>query len=77
MKKISAVLLMSIGMLLAVMALQTTNAEETKTVAWYTANIREAKAKNQECHDQPNLKDSQECKNALHALEISFGVPHK
>ncbi|MGR8931295.1 MAG: EexN family lipoprotein [Gammaproteobacteria bacterium] len=54
------------------------NAEESaqasseNSVAWYVANIKEAKAKNQECHDNPSLQSSSDCANALHALEISF-----
>ncbi len=55
------------------------NAEESaqqsdnaKSVAWYVANIKEARAKNQECHDNPSMKTSSDCTNALHALEISF-----
>lgn len=76
MKKVSVVMLITMGALLTAMAFKTTNAEDAKSVAWYTANIKEAKAKNQECHDNLSIKDSQECKNALHALEISFGVRH-
>ena len=74
MKKVSLVVLITMGLVLSVMAFNTSNAEEAKTVAWYTANIREAKAKNQQCHDDPKAQASQECTNALHALEISFGV---
>lgn len=47
-------------------------ANEAKSVAWYVANIKEARAKNQECHDSPNTSATAECENALHALEISF-----
>lgn len=77
MKKVSVVVLITMGLILGAMAFNTSNAEDAKSVAWYTANIREAKVKNQQCHDNPNIKDNQECKNALHALEISFGVNHK
>lgn len=50
----------------------TQQAENTKSVAWYVANIREARTKNQECHDNPSMQTSSDCTNALHALEISF-----
>lgn len=57
--------------------LNVTNANEpdsgnVKTVAWYVANIKEARAQNQTCHDNPNLQGSENCVNALHALEITF-----
>jgi hypothetical protein len=76
MKKGSLIILITAGLVLTVMAFRTTQAEESKSVAWYAANIKEAKAKNQQCHDDPSIKSSeaQECANALHALEISFGV---
>jgi hypothetical protein len=43
-----------------------------KSVAWYTANIRDARLQNQICHDKPEIRDNEECINSLHALEISF-----
>jgi len=46
--------------------------EEIKSVAWYVANIREARQQNQTCHDSPGLQSTSNCVNALHALEISF-----
>lgn len=46
--------------------------EEIKSVAWFVANIREARQQNQTCHDSPSLQSSQNCINSLHALEISF-----
>ena len=70
-------MLVAAFLVLAVTAVKTSNAEESKTVAWYTANIKEAKAKIQECHDNPSLQSTPECANARHALEISFGVPSK
>jgi hypothetical protein len=51
--------------------------EANQSVAWYAANIPDAKAKNQLCHDNPEINSSQDCVNALHALEISFGVGKK
>ena len=48
---------------------------EAKSVAWYTANIKAAQAKNNECHRASNateLQSSPDCINALHAIEISF-----
>ncbi len=56
--------------------LTATNAEEVKSVAWYTANIRDARAKNQQCHDNAGTASSQDCVNALNALELSFAVSH-
>ncbi len=67
------------SLLLALSAFKVINAEETaqptveaKSVAWYVANVREAKSKNQECFDNPEIKQSEDCENALHALQISF-----
>lgn len=79
-QKHTAIFLAAISALVGVMAIQTTNAQssksDVKSVAWYTANIREAQAKNKECRAEENseLQSSTECANALHALEISFGV---
>ncbi len=67
--------------LIAVLAIQTTNAQssksDVKSVAWYAANIKVAEAKNKECRaDASNieLQSTAECENALHALEISFNA---
>ncbi len=77
MKKASLIVLVTAFLALTITAFKTSNAEEAKSVAWYSANIRDAKTKNQQCHDDPSIKSSQECLNAQHALEISFGVNHK
>ncbi len=77
MKKGSLIMLVTAVLALAFTAFKTSNAEEGKTVAWYAANIKEAKVKNQQCHDDPGIKSSLECQNAQHALEISFGVSSK
>lgn len=58
-------------------ALNVTNANEgasgdAKTVAWYVANIKDARAQNQACHDDPAIQGSANCANSLHALEITF-----
>lgn len=50
----------------------TTQSTEVKSVAWYVANVKEAKAKNQLCHDNPGKLPSEDCENSLHALQISF-----
>lgn len=50
-------------------------AEETKSVAWYTANLKEARAKNKECYGDPKATELQatpNCVNSLQALKISF-----
>jgi hypothetical protein len=77
MKKGSLIMLVTAVLVLTATMLKTSNAEDSKSVAWYVANIKEAQTKNQECHDNPNLKSSPECANALRALEISFGVSRK
>lgn len=77
MKKGSLIMLGTAFLILTVTAFNTTNAEDGKSVAWYTANIKEAKTKVQECHDNSSLQPSPECENARHALEISFGVTNK
>lgn len=77
MKKGSLIMLAAAISILAFTALRTSNAEEGKSVAWYAANIQEAKAKVQECHDNASIQSSPECGNARHALEISFGVKSK
>lgn len=81
MKKARIVMLMTaIFALLGVFFSSSHAAEEgkdAKTVAWYTANIKEAQARNKQCHDDPSIKNTTDCLSALHALEISFGVGHK
>jgi hypothetical protein len=64
-------------LVMTVITFKTSNAEDAKTIAWYAANIKEAQAKNKECHENSSLQSSPECVNALHALEISFGVGRK
>jgi hypothetical protein len=67
--------------LIAVLAIQTTNAQssksDVKSVAWYVANIKVAETKNKECRTDSNnveLQSTPECVNALQALELSFNV---
>lgn len=78
MKKNTVILILS-ALALALSAFQVISAEESstpaseaKSVAWYVANIKEARATNQQCHDNPGMQSSPDCANALHALEISF-----
>lgn len=83
MKK-SSIILISSAIVLVLSAFNVINAEESgnetsqaqaengKTVAWYVANIQEAKAKNKECFDNHIQKSAADCENALHALQISF-----
>ena len=78
MKKNTVILILS-ALALALSAFQVISAEESstttsdaKSVAWYVANIKEARATNQQCHDNPGMQPSPDCTNALHALEISF-----
>lgn len=77
MKKTNLIMMIAAVSVLTMTVFTTSNAEDSKTVAWYTANIKAAKTKVQECHDNASLKDSPECANARHALEISFGVAQK
>jgi hypothetical protein len=77
MKKSSLIMLGTVVLALSVTIFKTSNAEESKTVAWYSANIKVAQAKNQECYNNPSIKSSPDCLNAQHALEISFGLPSK
>lgn len=48
---------------------------EGKSVAWYVANIKEARAKNKECYSDAKAADlqaTQDCANSLQALKMSF-----
>lgn len=50
-------------------------AEDAKSVAWYVANPKEARAKNKECYGDPKAVDRQstpDCVNSLKALTMSF-----
>lgn len=76
MKKQIIVLVISV-LSLTLVGLKALNAQESgegqaKSVAWYVANLKDARTKNQLCHDTPNLQGSLDCQNALHALEITF-----
>lgn len=46
--------------------------EQAKSVAWYVANIREARKQNEVCFKDQALQTTEPCQNALHALQISF-----
>jgi hypothetical protein len=74
----TAIMLAAATLTVAALEVKNTSAipasENGQSVAWYAANIDAAKAKNQLCHDTPDLSSSQDCVNALHALEISFGI---
>jgi len=78
--KKSSIILISAAVVLILSAFNVISAEESgqaqaendKTVAWYVANIQEAKAKNKECFDNHIQQSSADCENALHALQISF-----
>jgi len=79
---IFAVAIIATAYALSVSALEKTKPEESnngdiKTVAWYVANIKEARAKNKECFADPNNKELQStpnCANSLQALKMSFAV---
>ena len=46
--------------------------KEAKSVAWYTANVREAREKNKECYENVELQETTDCKNTLHALQLLY-----
>lgn len=76
MKK-NILVLAALGLIIALTALNATIASEktnddVKSVGWFVANIKDARLQNQQCYDNPSLQLSQNCTNALHALEISF-----
>jgi hypothetical protein len=48
------------------------NTTDAKSVAWFVANLKEARAQNQLCHDDASIQATPACENALHALQISF-----
>lgn len=58
----------------SVISAQKSNANTTdaKSVAWFVANLKEARAQNQLCHDDASIQATPACENALHALQISF-----
>lgn len=45
---------------------------EVKSIAWYTANQKEAREQNKFCFDNTEFKNSENCINSLQALEISY-----
>ncbi|KJV07494.1 hypothetical protein [Methylocucumis oryzae] len=46
--------------------------EEAKSVAWYVANLQDANQQNQQCFDNPAIRNEPNCLNSRRALEISF-----
>jgi type II secretory pathway pseudopilin PulG len=46
--------------------------KEAKSVAWYTANVRQARQKNKDCYENSEMQETADCKNALHALELVY-----
>ncbi len=46
--------------------------KEAKSVAWYTANVRQARQKNKICYDNAEMQKTTDCKNAQHALELVY-----
>jgi len=68
----ASALVLTLSAFKALNAQETQSANEAKSVAWYVANIQDARAKNQQCHDNPSVQSSEDCANALHALDISF-----
>ncbi len=46
--------------------------KEAKSIAWYTANVKEARSKNKECFDNEELQSTEDCENSLHALRLVY-----
>lgn len=70
-----ALVLSAVKVISAEQPIQTAESEqsdEAKSIAWYVANVKEARVKNQQCFDNPGIKTTEDCENALHALQISF-----
>jgi len=77
MKKNSLILGFIIATLAVTAIAETNNNKESeskpaKSVAWYTANVKEARAKNKECYDNKELTTTGDCKNSLHALQLVY-----
>jgi hypothetical protein len=83
MKKLSKnkiIIAAAISALTAIVAFQQVSiagskSDEAKSVGWYTANIKAAQAKNNECRGESGnteLQATPDCVNALNALQISF-----
>ena len=60
----------------AMQKFQESKTPETKSLAWYMANPKEALAKNKECYDNPQLKTTENCVYSLQALEITHKGPN-
>ena len=60
----------------AIQKFQAAKMPETKSVAWYMANPKEALAQNKECYDNPKLKSTENCAYSLQALEITHKGPN-
>ncbi|MEI7839407.1 MAG: hypothetical protein WCJ11_02795 [Methylococcaceae bacterium] len=83
MKKLSKnkiIIAAAISALTAIVAFQQVSiadskSDEAKSVGWYTANIKAAQAKNNECRGESGnaeLQATPDCVHALDALQISF-----
>jgi len=82
MKKTNLLLVVAISTTvyaLSVTALETgksgdAKTDETKSIAWYVANPKEALAKNKECYGDPKaveIQSTPNCVNSLQALKMS------
>ncbi|MCF6202926.1 MAG: hypothetical protein L3J59_04530 [Methylococcaceae bacterium] len=45
---------------------------DAKSIAWYTANVKEARSKNKECFENKELQSTEDCENSLHALKLVY-----
>lgn len=76
MNKNSLILGLVITMLATTVVAETNKSKASskgkESVGWYLANIREARNKNKECFDNPELQTSDGCKNSQHALELAY-----
>jgi len=71
-KLILAVIISSIAATATAYAVTNSNQQEAKSIAWYTANVKEARQQNKTCYDNAELQSTKNCKNALHALELVY-----
>ena len=46
--------------------------KEERSVAWFVANSKDARAQNKVCHNNPGIQSTPNCVNSLHALQIVF-----
>ena len=71
-RKLVLALILSTASVGAIAVSSDSSEKDVKSIAWFTANVREARAQNKLCFDSPSLQASANCENALHALKIIY-----